>query len=109
MQMDPYAGSEGHVMRLIVEADDDFSPDGAEVALANVELVTLQHETYMAGDAMARVNDGSGVEKIVEGREIATVRYINVAGKQSDSPFDGINIVVTTYTDGTTAVNKVIR
>lgn len=109
MQMDPYAGSEGHVMRLIVEADDDFSPDGAEVALANVELVTLQHETYMAGDAMVRVNDGSGVEKIVEGREIATVRYINVAGQQSDSPFDGINIVVTTYTDGTTAVNKVIR
>ena len=34
------------------------------------------------------------------------VRYINVAGQESDTPFDGVNIIVTTYTDGTTTTAK---
>jgi hypothetical protein len=28
---------------------------------------------------------------------------------QSDKPFDGINIVVTRYSDGTTSTTKVVR
>lgn len=42
-------------------------------------------------------------------RQVAAVRYINVAGQESESPFDGVNIVVTTYTDGTTSTVKVIK
>jgi hypothetical protein len=40
---------------------------------------------------------------------VAGVRYINVAGMESNEPFDGMNIVVTTYTDGTTTTAKVLR
>jgi hypothetical protein len=42
-------------------------------------------------------------------KEIAAVRYINVAGQESDTPFDGMNIVVTTYVDGTTTTSKVLK
>ena len=37
------------------------------------------------------------------------VKYVNVAGMESNTPFDGVNIVVTTYTDGTHSAVKVIK
>ena len=39
-------------------------------------------------------------------KEVSSVKYINTQGIQSDKAFRGINIVVTTYTDGTTATEK---
>jgi len=36
------------------------------------------------------------------------VRYYNPAGQVSDKPYDGVNIVVTSYTDGTQKTTKVI-
>lgn len=41
-------------------------------------------------------------------REVADVTYCNVAGMRANVPFEGVNIVVTRYTDGTTATCKVI-
>lgn len=108
-QMKPYAGQEGNIMRLKITANEDFDASDAEIVLTNVMLVTPEHLIYLADDAMARVNDGSGVEQIVTDRQIARVRYINVAGQESDTPFDGVNIVVTTYTDGTSSTVKVMK
>jgi len=55
------------------------------------------------------VNDATGVEQITADKEIASIRYINVAGQESETPFDGMNIVITTYVDGTTTTAKVLR
>ncbi|MBR1803483.1 MAG: hypothetical protein IJ775_01065 [Muribaculaceae bacterium] len=41
--------------------------------------------------------------------KIASVRYVNLAGQTSAVPFDGVNVVVTTMTDGTTSVAKIIK
>ena len=41
--------------------------------------------------------------------EIASQTYYNVQGMQSDKPFDGVNIVVTRFSDGTTTVTKVVK
>lgn len=35
-----------------------------------------------------------------------SVRYYNLQGMESDSAFSGLNIVVTTYTNGRTATEK---
>lgn len=40
---------------------------------------------------------------------IDSVTYVNTQGMKSDKPFDGINIVITRYTDGTTRTTKVVR
>ncbi len=40
---------------------------------------------------------------------VVGVTYVNSLGMQSDKPFDGMNIVVTRYSDGTTSTTKVIR
>ncbi len=46
----------------------------------------------------------------VEEKTVASVKYYNVAGVSSDEPFSGVNIMVTTYTDGShTAIKKIIQ
>lgn len=42
-------------------------------------------------------------------REVAGVKYYNVAGVESDRPFQGVNIVVTRYTDGSMTTTKVVK
>jgi hypothetical protein len=42
-------------------------------------------------------------------RQATSVTYYNVTGQQSSKPFDGLNIVVTRYNDGTTDTAKVLH
>ena len=42
-------------------------------------------------------------------RQVAGITYCDLSGHMSNSPFDGINIVVTRYTDGTTFTSKVVK
>ena len=50
----------------------------------------------------------SAVENLAQ-KTINSVKYYNVAGMESNVPFDGVNIKVTTYNDGTTSTCKVIK
>lgn len=109
MNMACFNGDEGNVLRLTLVADDDFSPSNAEVQMTNVVLVTPKHQGYLANDALGRVLDATGVEVVTADSQIASVRYINLAGQESSKPFSGMNIVVTTYTDGTTSTMKIMK
>ena len=51
----------------------------------------------------------SAVEEVNAGKTVASVNYYNLAGQMSAQPVDGVNIVVTTYTDGTRTTAKVIK
>ena len=42
-------------------------------------------------------------------KTVKQVRYYNLAGVESSEPFDGVNVVVTTYTDGTRTAAKVVK
>ena len=48
------------------------------------------------------------VDELVEGKNVANVRYFNVAGQEMAQP-SGLTIQVTTYTDGTTKAVKVVK
>lgn len=45
----------------------------------------------------------------ITGKQVAGVKYYNLAGIESDQPHQGVNIVVTTYTDGSRTSAKVLR
>ncbi len=45
----------------------------------------------------------------ITSKTVAGVKYYNLAGIESDRPFEGVNIIVTTYTDGTTSATKVMK
>ena len=104
-----YAGKDGKVLRLTLTATEDFDATNAEVAVTNVLLVGEKSHVFHAHDAMSRLNESTAIEKVTADRQIAKVTYFNVAGLQSDEPFDGMNIVVTTFTDGTSSTVKVIK
>ena len=53
--------------------------------------------------------DFTAIEEIDANKAVASVVYYNLAGQQSEQPLDGVNIVVTTYTDGTRSTAKVIK
>lgn len=67
---------------------------------------------YFAMDKLTvsdEVQVPTAVDDVTAAKTVASVKYVNLAGQVSDSAFDGVNIVVTTYTDGSTATAKEIR
>ncbi len=48
----------------------------------------------------------TGVESVRSNSEVMGVTYYNVTGLSSERPFEGVNIVVTRYSDGTTSTAK---
>ena len=104
-----YAGNEGKVLRLTLTATDEFDATSAEMQLTNVMFVDTKNRIHHAADVMSKFNENTAVEKVNADKQIDKVTYVNVAGQQSEVPFDGMNIVVTTYTDGTSSTTKVIK
>lgn len=51
----------------------------------------------------------TGVNDVNSAKEVKGVSYFNMMGVESAQPFDGVNIMVTTYTDGTQSATKVFR
>lgn len=54
-------------------------------------------------------NMATGVNDVNSAKEVKGVSYFNMMGVESAQPFDGVNIMVTTYTDGTSSATKVVR
>ena len=78
---------------------------------------TYMVEAYATADGKLESDhiwDGFTVSKMVDveemfaGKTVAGVRYFNLAGQEMQQA-EGMTIVVTTYTDGTTSAVKVIR
>ena len=96
-EIDLYPGEEGWNFRL---------PAAGKY---NISLVKEPTKDPIAGVKMVVTKKTNvGVNDII-GKAVAGVKYYNLAGVESDKPFDGVNVVVTTYTDGTKAATKVIK
>ena len=59
-------------------------------------------------DVTVVVEPATGLNELTNGKAVAGVRYFNMAGQEMQEA-NGITIVVTTYTDGTTSAVKVIK
>lgn len=51
----------------------------------------------------------SAISTVTGGKPASDVRYYNLAGVESAGPFKGVNIKVTTYSDGTRKSEKVLK
>ena len=45
----------------------------------------------------------------IQNRTISSVKYVNLAGQVSATPFDGVNVKVTTYSDGQIETVKILK
>lgn len=51
----------------------------------------------------------TGIKDVITAKEVKSVRYYNTIGVESETPFEGVNVIVTTFSDGTKATTKVIK
>ena len=51
----------------------------------------------------------TAVENVNASKSVVAVNYLDMSGRMSNVPFNGVNVVVTRYADGTTNVSKVVR
>lgn len=59
--------------------------------------------------AITDENVVAGVDGVKGEKAVVSVEYVNVAGQVATTPFDGVNLKVTHYADGTTATMKAIK
>ncbi len=67
-------------------------------------------EEYYIAEATGDGQDiTTGIFDLFMGKSVVGVTYVNAQGMKSDKPFDGVNIVITRYSDGSTSTSKIIR
>ncbi len=128
-----FGGEDGAHYANVTFVNNDAKPATIEYSLDNGEtwntytpgvpvVVTTYGETTVLARAKAEGktvsenaertftlnDDATSVNELVNGKTVAGVRYFNMAGQEMQEA-NGITIVVTTYTDGTTSAVKVIK
>lgn len=53
--------------------------------------------------------DPSSINDVAEAAPVESIRYYNILGRESEVPFEGVNIVVTRFTNGTISTEKQLR
>jgi len=76
-------------------AGKDVTPDGT-------------YKVFPLDLAVDSENIVTGVSRVDAGRAVQRVTYSDLAGRVSNRPFAGVNIVVTRYTDGTVHTSKAV-
>ena len=95
-----------------VEVTNPFVVDRTEedqiitiIAVAHIDG-QIDGETVITVLVPAKVI--TGIDEVINGKTVAGVRYYNMAGQEMQEA-NGMTIVVTTYTDGTTTAVKVMK
>ena len=65
------------------------------------------YQNYIA--CPVEVEAMTGVDGVHSAKTVKRVTYYDLAGIETSQPQPGLNIVVTTYTDGTTQAAKLIK
>ena len=80
--------------------------------MSSLSAVYEEGELVYKGNAYDQAQEMKNPDAItiVEGdKQVAGVRYYNIAGIESSEPQQGMNIRVITYTDGSRRTEKIIR
>ena len=81
--------------------------DDATKVAADDDLAFQNYKVYPI--TVEDNNVVTGVETLNGDKSIVSVQYVNVAGQVANTPFNGVNMVVTRYADGSTVTTKVIK
>lgn len=97
--------------RIKIKLAEDFAGGDWKAYLKYTDYANndFVNEEYVLFSFPTETPPEVAVENINAGKAVAGVKYYNVAGQAADSAFEGVNIVVTTYADGTQNVVKVVK
>ena len=100
--------------------EGSFTGESEQIVVNGIGAYTITCYASMVGNAdWANSPEGGcffeitedttvGINELVNGKTVAGVRYFNMAGQEMQEA-NGMTIVVTTYTDGTTSAVKVMK
>ena len=96
------------IFRDIFEVGD--TEDYIATTTLSYEVSGKQWATKKSITVTVNFNDNpTAVEDVAAEKAVSNVTYYNVSGVASAEPFDGVNIVVTKYADGTKKVEKILK
>ena len=100
-----FDGHSGALLTFDVTATDNVT---GMITVDGIELVTTSCQTQLLDGFAFGVNMPTAVSELINGKTIVSTRYYNLAGQEITEPASGVNIVVTTLSDGTSTTSKVI-
>ena len=80
---------------------------GNKVAMYSIPTDNNSHTTPAKMEYV--VKTGINTVNTNLNKKVVSVKYVNIAGMESSTPFQGVNIVVTRYEDGSQSTTKVIK
>lgn len=96
------------VFRDLFEVEDVAEYEAATTL--SYEVSGKQGMTNKSITIVVNFNDKpTAVEEVAAEKAVSNVIYYNVSGVASAEPFDGVNIVVTKYADGTKKEEKILK
>lgn len=90
-------------VELCVQLAEAWSGAPRRIASTDANAFQNLHGEFISAEDLTY----TGINDLDAGREPVKRQYVNAAGAVSDQPYDGFNIVVTTWSDGSTTAVKV--
>mgnify|MGYP007069840063 CR=1 FL=1 len=102
----------GGLFTITIQADENFV--GGNMVITSIDLVEYTNKTFLGllkeeESIFPLTNPSTAIEDVNANKTVAGKRYFNIAGVETSEATQGVNIVVTTYTDGTTSTAKVLK
>ena len=93
-------------------ADAAMQPAGGPRRALTLENLSADGKYYVAEKVVTRTlstnNVITAVNSVKANREVMDVNYVNTVGQVANRPWQGVNVVITRYTDGTTKTTKAV-
>ena len=103
-----YPGEEEYTEWAVYEEILSFEGDGKHRVEAYAVAPNKLPSEQIAYEFVVEPEPLTGISEMMNGKTVAGVRYFNLAGQEMTEA-NGLTIVVTTYTDGTTSAVKVMK
>lgn len=97
-----------YVFHMAIELIDNRSSNAVLGASAKPGTPSTRYRGYPL-DLPGHDAIPTSVVELAPGKQVDSVRYYNIMGVESNEPFQGVNIVVTRYSDGSVSAVKILR
>ena len=84
------------------------NPDHSTLALTSGQGAPVERANIVVKKEGNKISP-TGINVVETIKNVVNVKYYNLQGIESATPFDGVNIMVKTYEDGSKATSKVVK
>ena len=108
---DTYTATSGDDGKFVIEGLDYTQDCSITVTNGNESATAQMNFGSNENDIIVNVvtSPVTAIENVNAGKTVASVSYYDLTGRMSNEPINGVNVMITRYTDGTASVVKMVR